>query len=322
MIAKLLLAAAALLAGSVLPAGADEPFPSRPVKIVVPFPAGGTADVLPRILADGLREKWKQPVVVENRPGAGGNIGAEQVARAVPDGTTLLASPPGPLAINHHLYKRLAYDPTHFVPITIMGAVPNGLAVSTRVKASSVAELIALAKAMPAPLNYASQGIGSTSHLTAELFRSRTGLELTHVPYKGTADALTDLIGGHVDLMFDNLGSSLPQHRAGKIRLLAVASEQRASGAPELPTMAEAGLANFHSIAWFGLVAPPETPPAVAAAVQEAVSEQLQRPEVRQRFLDYGADPMGYTPAETARFIAEESARWQQVILAAKVSLD
>jgi tripartite-type tricarboxylate transporter receptor subunit TctC len=306
----------------VLPAHADEAFPSRPVKIVVPFPAGGTADVLPRILAEGLREKWKQPVVVENRPGAGGNIGAEQVARAAPDGTTLLASPPGPLAINHHLFRQLGYDPTRFVPITIVGAVPNTLAVSTKVDAGSVQELIAVAKRAPTPLNYASQGIGSTSHLTTEMFKSLTGVQLTHVPYKGTADALIDLIGGHVDLMFDNLGSALPQHRAGKIRILAVAGETRAPTAPELPTMAESGLPGFRSIAWFGLVAPPETPAPIAASVQAAVAEQLQRPEVRTRFLEYGAEPMGYAPAATARFIAEESARWQQVIAAAKVTLN
>jgi len=299
-----------------------EAFPSSPVTIVVPFPAGGTADFLPRVVADIMSRRWNQPVVIENISGAGGNIGAERVARAKPDGYTLLASAPGPLAINHNLYKSLPYDPTKFAPITVLGTSPNVLVVSPKVTAQSVNDLITLAKSNPGKVTYASQGAGSTSHLTASLFASTAGVELVHVPYKGSAPAVNDLLGGHVDIMFDNLASSLAQHRAGKLRILAVADRNRAPALPDVPTIAESGLPNFLSVTWFGVVAPPNTPESLTTQINRAIVEALQRPEVRNRFLEQGVEPVGNTSADMARFIAEESARWGQVIKTAKVTLD
>jgi tripartite-type tricarboxylate transporter receptor subunit TctC len=301
---------------------AAEAFPSSTVTVVVPFPAGGTADFLPRIVTDIVSRSWNQPVVIENISGAAGNIGAERVARAKPDGYTLLASAPGPLAINHHLYKSLPYDPTKFTPITVLGTSPNVLVVSPKITARSVKDLITLAKSNPGKVTYASQGAGSTSHLTASLFESMAGVELVHVPYKGSAPALNDLLGGHVDIMFDNLASSLAQHRAGKLRILAVADQNRAPALPDLPTIAESGLPNFLSVTWFGVVAPPNTPEPLITQINRAIVEALQRPEVRSRFLEQGAEPVGNTSADMARFIAEESARWGQVIKTARVTLD
>jgi len=299
-----------------------EAFPSSTVTIVVPFPAGGTADFLPRIVADFMSRSWNQPVVIENISGAGGNIGAERVARAKPDGYTLLASAPGPLAINHILYKSLSYDPTKFTPVTVLGTSPNVLVVSPKITARSVGDLITLAKSNPGKVTYASQGAGSTSHLTASLFESMAGVELVHVPYKGSAPAVNDLLGGHVDIMFDNLASSLAQHRAGKLRILAVADRNRAPALPDVATIAESGLPNFLSVTWFGVVAPPKTPEPQITELNRAIVEALQRPEVRSRFVEQGAEPVGNTSADMARFIAEESARWGQVIKTAKVTLD
>src|SRR2546425_143528 len=254
-------------------------WPAKAVRIIVPFPAGGSADLLPRAVAEKLTEKWGQPVIVDNRPGAAGNIGADTVFRAEPDGYTLLSSPPPPLVINKLLYPKLSYDPSQFVPITVIGAIPNVLLVHPRVGANSVAELIALAKQNPGKLNYASQGSGTTSHLTAELFKSMAGgLRITHVPYKGTAPALTDLLGGQVDMMCDNLGVSLPHVRSGKLRALAVASRKRFAALPEVPALAEA-LPGFESLAWFGIVAPPKTPGAIAEKISFSVMEILGMPE-------------------------------------------
>src|SRR5438128_9012212 len=243
-----------------LPLHAQE-WPARTVRIVVPFPAGGSADLIPRIVAEKLSEKWGQPVIVENRPGAAGNIGADIVFRSEPDGYTLLSAPPPPLVINRLLYPKLSYDSTQFAPVSVIAANPNVLLVHPSLEVNSVAELIALARQNPGKLNYASQGSGSTSHLTAELFKSMAGgLQITHVPYKGSAPALTDLLGGQVDMMCDNLGVSLPHVRAGKLKALAVASRKRFPGLPEVPALAET-LAGFEAVAWFGIVAPPKTSP-------------------------------------------------------------
>jgi tripartite-type tricarboxylate transporter receptor subunit TctC len=313
--------AVALLA--VMPlAHAQEDFPSKPVKMIVPFPAGGTADALPRILGEKLRDKWGQPLIVENRPGAGGNIGAEAVARAEADGYTLLASPPGPIAINQSLYKKLAFDPATLVPVTVMAAVPNVLVVHPGVTAKSVQELIAFAKANPRRLNYASQGSGTTSHLTTNLFQSMANVELVHVPYKGTAPALTDLLGGQVDLMFDNLGSSLAHIRSGKLRALGVGTVKRVASLPDVPTIAESGLHKFQSVTWFAIMAPPKTPAATVTRVRTAVSDALKQPDVIQRFAELSAEPVGGTPAETAAFIQEEVARWREVIQTAGVTVE
>jgi tripartite-type tricarboxylate transporter receptor subunit TctC len=310
-----------LLAVGISNANSQE-WPLKTVRIVVPFPAGGSADLIPRIAAEKLSQQWGQPVIIDNRPGAAGNIGADLVFKSDPDGYTLLSAPPPPLVINRLLYPNLSYDPTLFVPITVIAAIPNVLLVNEKVPASSVAELIALAKANPGKLNYASQGSGSTSHLTAELFKSMAGgLEITHVPYRGTAPALADLVAGQVDMMCDNLGVSLPHVRSGKLRALAVASRTRSPSLPNVPVLADT-LPGFEAVAWFGVVAPPKTSPAIAEKFAAGVREALKSPDVLRRLHDLSADPMGLTPAETAAFMRQESERWARVIRTARVKVD
>ena len=288
----------------------------------MPFPAGGSADLMPRLVAEKLTEKWGQPVIVDNRPGAAGNIGADAVFRAEPDGYTLMSSPPPPLVINRSLYPKLSYDASQFVPITVIGAIPNVLLVHPNVGANSVAELIRIAKENPGKLNYASQGNGTTSHLTAELFKTMAGgLQIAHIPYKGTAPALTDLLAGQVDMMCDNLGVSLPHVRTGKLKALAVASRQRFPGLPSVPALAET-LPGFESIAWFGIVAPPKTSSAIAEKVANGVQDALRLPDVQKRLADLSAEPMGLSPAETAAFMRQEVERWSAVIRAAGVKLE
>jgi len=297
-------------------------WPSRPVRIIVPFPAGGSADLMPRAVAEKLSEKWGQPVIVENRPGAAGNIGADAVFRADPDGYTLLSSPPPPLVINRSLYPKLSYDAGQFVPVTVIGAIPNVLLVNPKVGVNTVAEFIDLVKKNPGKYNYASQGSGTTSHLTAELFKSMAGgLQITHVPYKGTAPALTDLLAGQVDMMCDNLGVSLPHVRAGKLKALAVASKRRFPGLPEVPALAET-LPGFESLAWFGIVAPPRTPAPIVEKIAGGVRDAIKLPDVQKRLADLSAEPMGLTPAETAAFMREEVERWAAVIRTAHVRLE
>jgi tripartite-type tricarboxylate transporter receptor subunit TctC len=297
-------------------------WPSKPVRIIVPFPPGGSADLLPRVVGEKLAQQWGQPVIVDNRPGAAGNIGATAVFQAEPDGYTLLSAPPPPLVINRLLYPKLAYDSTQFVPMSVIAAIPNVLLVHPSVKAGSVAELIALAKSTPGKLNYASQGSGATSHLTAELFKSMAGaLQITHVPYKGTAPALADLLAGQVDMMFDNLGVSLPHVKSGKLRALGVASTRRFRSLPDVPALAEI-LPGFESVAWFGIVGPPRTPSAIAEKVAAGVAETLRNPDVLRRLSDLSADPLGMTPAETAAFMKAETERWGAVIRSAGVKLE
>jgi len=292
------------------------------VRIIVPFPPGGSADLLPRIVGEKLAQQWGQPVVIENRAGAGGNIGATAVFQAEPDGYTLLSAPPPPLVINRLIYPKLAYDSTQFVPMTVIAAIPNVLLVHPKVTANSVSELIAYAKQNPGKLNYASQGSGTTSHLTAELFKSMAGgLQITHVPYKGTAPALADLLAGQVDLMFDNLGVSLPQVKSGKLKALAVASSKRFRGLPDVPALAET-LAGFEAVAWFGIVGPPKTPAAIAEKVAADVAEALKNPEVLRRLSDLSADPLGLSPAETAAFMKLETERWGTVVRSAGVKVE
>jgi tripartite-type tricarboxylate transporter receptor subunit TctC len=304
------------------PAVGAPAFPEKGIHVIVPFPAGGTADIVPRIVAEKLRAKWGQTVTIENRAGAGGNIGAAEVARAEPDGYTLIASPPGPLAINGSLYKNLSYDPLKFVPISVVASMPNVLAVRTNLPATSVRQLIEEAKANPGKLTYASQGNGTTSHLTAHLFQQMAGVKMVHVPYKGTAPALTDLIGGRVDLFFDNISSSLSQYRAGRIKVLAVATPSRVPALPDVPTLAESGLPGFQAGTWMAFAAPPKTPMPIAAAISRAIAEAVRDPEVKRRFAELGAEPVGSTPEEMGRFVAEEATRWRKVIESAHVTVE
>jgi len=313
------IAAAAMLAA--LPAVRAEDYPTRPVKIIVPFPAGGTADVMPRIFSDWLSRKWGQPVVIENRTGAAGNIGAEAVAKADPDGYTLLSAPPPPLVINHNLYPKLGFDPTEFVPIVIMGRVPNALVVNPKVPFKSVAELIGYAKANPGKVTSATQGNGTTSHLTSELFQLMADVKLQHVPYRGSAPALNDLVAGSVDIMFDNLGVSLALVKGDKLKLLGVATPKRMASLADVPTIAET-LPGFESAAWFAIVAPPKTPAAVVDKINADVNEALRQGDVVQRLTQLSAEPIGGTPQATAAYMREEIERWHKVIKAANVKLE
>jgi tripartite-type tricarboxylate transporter receptor subunit TctC len=297
-------------------------YPTRPVRIIVPFPAGGTADVMPRIVADWLSRKWGQPVLIENKTGAAGNIGAEAAFNAEPDGYTLLSAPPPPLVINQNLYPKLAFDPTQFVPISVMGIVPNALVVNPqKIAANSVADFIAYAKQNPAKVSAATQGNGSTSHLTSELFQLMAQVQFLQVPYRGSAPALQGLLAGDVDVMFDNLGVSLALVKGGQLKLIAVGTDKRMSALPDVPTIAEA-LPGFASAAWFAVVAPPKTPAPIVARISADIAEAIRQPDVRKRFDDLSADPVGGTPAETASFMREEVERWNKVIKAAKVKLE
>src|SRR5262245_31678024 len=303
-------------------AEAEEAYPSRLVRIIVPLPAGGTADTLPRISADRLSERWRQAVIIENRAGAGGNIGAEAVAGSPPDGYVLLASPPGPIAINDNLYKKLAFQPSKFEPVIVLGTVPNVLVVKPTFPANTTQELIAHVKANPGKITFASQGNGSTSHLTAMLFPKLTDTQMLHVPYRGTTPALQDIMGNHVDLFFDNLGSSLPLHSAGNVRIVAVGSTSRVPSLPDVPTLQEVGVADFQSITWFAVMAPPGTPAALADTLNKAFAAALHLPGVREQFVKMGVQPAGGTVAETAKFIAEERALWGEVIRATNIKIE
>jgi len=317
---RLRLLIAALLAVA-LPAQAQT-WPERGVRIVVPFPPGGSNDAQCRIVADKLSTEWKQSVIVDNKPGAGGNIGAEIAFNAAGDGYTLLCAPPPPLAINHNLYKSLPFDWTKFVPITVLALVPNVITARKDFPAESAKELVAYAKANPGKVTYASQGNGSTSHLTAELFSTMTGIKLVHVPYKGEGPALVDLTGGRVDIFFGNIAAALRFQKAGQAKFFGVTNRTRSPVAPEVPTAAEAGYPDLVSVTWFAVVAPPGTPDAVIRKVNAAIAAALKLPDVRAKFLDQGAEPQGQSPQATAQFIKEEESRWRGVIKSANVTLE
>lgn len=295
-------------------------YPSRAIRIIVPFPAGGAADALPRIVAERLAARWGQPVIVENRAGASGSIGAEAVARAEPDGYTLLSTPPAPLVINPSLYTKLPYDPTQFVPVSVMAAIPSVLLVNPeKIRAGTLEEFIALARANPGKFNYASQGTTTVSFLTTEMLKTAAGgLKITHVPYKGTAPGLAALLAGEVDMMFDNLGVTVQHVRAGKLKALAVGSERRVASLPEVPAMAEF-YPGFVSIAWFSVSAPPKTPAAIAEKLSAAIAEILKQPEVARRLEALSAEPIASTPAQMAAIMKEDTERWRNVIRAAGV---
>ena len=307
------LALAAAVVVTPTAAVAQSNYPSRTIKIIVPLSAGGVADIVPRLVAEKLAARWGQPVVIENRTGAGQIIGAEAVAKAEPDGYTLLATPPGPLVTNQLLYAKLPYDPGAFVPITIMTTGHLGLIVNPKVPAANLRELVAYAKANPGKLTYASSGAGSPPHLTGEMLQTAAGIQVTHVPYKGLAPAVTDLLAGHVDMMFDNLGNSLPYIRSGKLRVLGVAGDTRIAELPDVQAIAET-YPGFDSRSWFALVAPPNTPPAIAAKLSQAVAEILRQPDMVARLHDLSFTPVGISPAETAAYIKREAAHWRDAI--------
>ena len=307
----------ALLSGA-----SAQDYPSRTVKIIVPFAAGGSADAVPRVVADWLTRKWGQAIVIENRTGAAGNIGAEAAFKAEPDGYTLLSAPPPPLVVNQNLYPNLPFNPAEFVPVAILARVPNSLVVNpAKVPEKSVAEFIARAKANPGQISTATTGNGGTQHLTSEMFQMMANVKLQHVPYRGSAPALQDLVAGSVDAMFDNLGVSLALVKGGQLKLLAVATPKRMEELPDVPTIAET-IPGFESVAWFGVVAPPKTPQAIVDKLNADINEALRDPEVKKKLAQLSSETVGGTPQATAAYMKEEVQRWGQVIKAANIKVD
>ncbi len=294
-------------------------YPNRPVKIVTTVPAGGGVDTVTRILAEKLRQKFGQPFIIDNRAGASGNIGAEAASKAPPDGYTLMSSQPAPITINTVLYKKLNFDPSALEPVAIMSKIPNVLLVRSNFPAKNAQEFVAYAKANPGKLNYASQGVGTTAHLTAELFQTLTGTKFVHVPYKGTAPALNDIVAGHVDLIFMELAAANKLHQGGKARILAVATEKRIPAIPDIPTLEEVGVKGFESDTWNAISAPPKTPPAIINKINAAINEALKDPEVVAHFQTLNMAAGGGTPADMRKFVDEETKRWTAVIKAAGV---
>jgi tripartite-type tricarboxylate transporter receptor subunit TctC len=317
-----LFGAAGLFAAG-LAAGAHEPdYPSRPIKIIVCLPAGGGVDTVTRIVADGLQRRLGQPVVVENKGGQAGNLGAEAVFTAEPDGYTLLASPPAPITTNALLYKSVPFDPARFTPVAVMTTIPNTLTVRADFPARDLREFIAYAKANPGKVSYASQSSGTTSHLTAVMFELATGVRLLHVPYRGTAPAINDLIGGHVDAFFNELATSMEMDSAGKVRVLAVTTAQRVAELPDVPTMQENGLAGFVSDTWNAISAPPKTPAPVVARLNAAINQVLDAPEVQAHLHLLHLRSVGGPPEQMAGIIKADVERWSAVIRSAKVTLE
>jgi tripartite-type tricarboxylate transporter receptor subunit TctC len=315
----LIVCGAVMLGGSAM----AQTYPSRPVKIVVPFPAGGSNDIVARVLAQKLTERNGQPFYVENRGGAGGNIGAEAVASSEPDGYTLLLTAPPPLTINAALYKDMRYDPSGaFAPVALIASVPIVLAVHPSLGINSVQELIARAKAKPGTIFFGSSGNGSTNHLAGELLKSMTAIDIVHVPYKGAAPAMNDLVAGHIPMMFDNIPAVLPQVRAKTINAIAVAGSRRASALPDVPTVAESGVPGFEASAWFGLVAPAKTPAPILAKLESDVETILKMPDVQKRFDELGAEPGAVSGADFGKFLANETTKWTKIIRESGAKVD
>jgi tripartite-type tricarboxylate transporter receptor subunit TctC len=306
--------AAALIFATQAAAEDASSFPSRPIHIVVCVPAGGGVDTVTRYLAQGMEKRLGQPVVVENKAGAAGNIGAEYVYNSTPDGYTLLASQPAPITVNPLLYKHMAFDPTHFEPVGIMTEIANVLLVRPDFPAKNIQEFMAYVKANPGKVNYASQGIGTTSHLSAEQFAKLTGTKLVHVPYKGTAPALNDLISSHVDMIFMEFASAKKFADAGKARILAVATAKRLPELPDVPTLQEAGVKGFESGTWNALSAPPKTPKPIVEKLNKAVQDVMESDAAKEHYGKLGLHPVLTTPSQAKAFIEKETKTWGQVI--------
>ncbi len=301
---------------------AQEAYPSKVVKVVVPSLPGSTTDILARLVAKELQETWGKPVVVENMAGAATNLGSEYVAHAAPDGYTLLLCPPSPLAVNQLLYHNLKYDPTKFVPIVMLATIANVLDVRPNFPASDVKGLIAYGKANPDKLTFASQGVGTTAHLSGSELEVLAGIKMVHVPYHGAQPALTDIMAGNVDVFFDTLATSVPLYRAGKLKILGVASPERSAAVPELPTVAEQGLPGFRSITWFAIAGPPGLPAALADKINRDTDAVLHKPDIVQKLRAIELDPMGGSAADAKKFIGEETQLWGRVIRESHVSLE
>ena len=297
-------------------------YPAKPIRFVVPYPPGGASDVTARIIGQKLSEAWGQPVIVDNRAGANGNIAAEQVAKAPADGYTMLMGNVGPNAISPSLYTNLAYDVASFAPVTLTTAVPIVLLVNPSLPVNNVKELIAYAKANPNKLNFASAGNGSSNHLTGELFKSIAGIDIVHVPYKGDGLALTDVMGGQVSMMFTTVVSAMPHIKSGKLRALAVASAKRIVAMPNLPTVAESGVPGFDSSSWGGILFPAGTPKEIISKMHDAVITILAMPDVKARLNSLGAEVIGNTPEEFGSYIKSETAKWGKVIKTSGASVN
>jgi tripartite-type tricarboxylate transporter receptor subunit TctC len=304
------------------PKDAAADYPRRTVRIIVSAPPGGGPDIVARLVADKLQQRWGQPVVVENRPGAGGNLGAGEVAAAEPDGYTLLSAQPGPLTTHALVYKTMHFDPAKLEPVILMTTLPNALVVRPDFPAGTVGELIAYAKANPGKVNFGSQGIGTTPHLTAELFARMTGTVLTHVPYRGTTQTVNDLIAGHLDLLFMQVDAVREHYLAGKLKMLAVTVDRRLPALPNIPTMAEAGVPDFRSDTWNAIAAPAKTPKPIIDKINAAMNDVFKLPEIRNRLATMSMQPAGGTPADMAAFVKAETGRWAEVIRAANITVN
>jgi len=314
---------AALLSVAAMAAAQAQGYPSKPVRLIVPYPAGGTTDIIARVAAQQLSERLKQPFVVENKGGANGAIGSAEVARSPADGYTLLMGTASTHGINSAVYKTLPYDAVKdFAPVTIVASTPNIIAVHPSVPAKNLQELLALAKAQPGKLNYGSTSLGGSPHMSAELLKMMAHVDMLHVPYKGAAPMLTDLMGGQVQVGFDNLPSTINFVRSGKVRAIAVTTAQRWPGAPEIPTVAESGVPGYEVSGWFGLLAPAGTPPAVLKTLQQAIAEAVKQPEVNKQMLDLGALPVANTPEAFAALVQADVAKWREVVKSTGVKLD
>jgi tripartite-type tricarboxylate transporter receptor subunit TctC len=313
--------ATAMLA--ILPSAAlaQADYPNRAIKFVVPVPPGNMLDAMPRIVGEKLTARWGHPVIVENKPGAASNLGSEAVFKSPPDGYTLLVSPPGPLAVSQHVYTKLAFDPTQFVPVTVLVRFPFVLIANPKFPVANLQELVARAKANPNKVTFASPGVSSTPHLMMERLSRAAGIRFVHVPYQGMTPALSDLLGGHIDVMFDTPGNILGQVREGKVKALAVTSQKRLSGYPAIPAIADTYPDVVHED-WFAVAAPPKTPPEIAAKLSQAIAETLKLPDVAKRISDVSFVAVGASPAETAALIKSESEKFRKVIREAGIKIE